>query len=95
MYSIAIPVYDLCMSETNWRIVISARLRTARIAAGYSIRDAAEAAGLTKATIQRSERGNQDTGSETVCRLCEVYGIPPAVIFAEPATLSPVNPKAE
>jgi transcriptional regulator with XRE-family HTH domain len=59
----------------KWLADLAARLKAARTAAGISVRAAAEAAGVSPTTVQRSESGTNDTGIAVVRKLAVVYGV--------------------
>lgn len=62
-----------------WVSQVSARLRAARQAAGLSVRDAGEAAGVSPSTVQRSEAADKHGPPLPVlARLAAAYGVQPA-----------------
>ncbi len=58
-----------------WLEELASRCRSARAAAGLSFRDAAEAAGISLSTVQRSESGTVDTGADLLRKLAEAYRV--------------------
>lgn len=56
-------------------------LKTARVAAKMTQREAAEKLGTTEASICHWERGSRTPKTTTFFRLCELYGVSPNDIF--------------
>lgn len=59
----------------EWLAALAGRCHAARKAAGLSFRDAADTAGVSLSTIQRSESGGVDTGADVLRKLASAYGI--------------------
>lgn len=56
-------------------------LKTARVAAKLTQKEAAAALGVTEASLCRWERGDRSPKVTTFFRLCELYGVEPGDIF--------------
>lgn len=58
-------------------------LRAARINAGLTQEQVQEQLGISRSTLHRIETGKCSPKYKTLCQLCQLYGISPALIKAE------------
>lgn len=58
-------------------------LRAARINAGLTQEQVQEQMGISRSTLHRIETGKCSPKYKTLCQLCQLYGISPALIKAE------------
>lgn len=63
------------------REVVGARLRRARSAQGRSLRDVAEAAGVSTGHLSQVERGLADASSEVLRAVCRALGLPMSALL--------------
>lgn len=63
--------------------MIAARFKSARLAAGMSQADVADAAGLSQPFIAQIERGLKQPSVETAQTLARVLGIAPGFLFGQ------------
>lgn len=71
------------MVSGDLNVILGDRLRELRIqhAAGRTVGDIAQAAGLSRATIFNAESGAKCPNAETLVRLAGALGVPPAEFF--------------
>jgi transcriptional regulator with XRE-family HTH domain len=62
---------------------LASRIRGRRFGLGLTVRDAAEAAGVSPATFSRVERGDYVPGTENLLKLAEWLGVPLAELGAD------------
>lgn len=62
---------------------LAARLASLRAAAGWSLEQLAEATGLSRATLNRFERGETSPAAGQLNRLCAAYGLTLSRLLAE------------
>ena len=60
------------------------RLRAVRVAAGISQRRLAAEAGVTRMTIQRTERGETEPSTATLAVLASALGVHPMALVHDP-----------
>ena len=58
-------------------------LRAARINAGLTQEQVQEQLGISRSTLHRIETGKCSPKYKTLCQLCQLYGISPALIKKE------------
>ncbi len=63
---------------------VGRKLKTARIEAGLTLREASEASGTSKDTISRIERGMHEPRDLTIGKLAKVYGRPVSELLERP-----------
>jgi transcriptional regulator with XRE-family HTH domain len=71
--------------------LFAGRLRELRTAAGLSLKDLAERAGITPDAIVKLESGNRKPGWETVIDLADALGVECTAFLQEPATGQPAD----
>ncbi|MFV9504660.1 MAG: helix-turn-helix domain-containing protein [Oscillochloridaceae bacterium umkhey_bin13] len=70
------------MTNESLQLRLGRRLRTARFAAGFTVREAADAAGLPSHTqLVRYENGTAQPSLERVAALAAAYGTTPAALL--------------
>ena len=70
-------------------------MRAARIDAGFSLRGAARALGVSKTTVINSEQGETAPGGDLLGRMASVYGVPVDAFYVAHDEESAARPNAE
>ena len=65
--------------------MLGSRIKQGRVAAGLSLRDVAEAVGLSAMAISKYERDVIKPSSETLLRLAKAFGVRTEYFFRQPA----------